>query len=246
MTDTTGTTEWTAGVLVATMSDVKVKASGVKVAAPRVVAAPAQPRTPAQHDRRSRVLSSASAMLAAGGEDSLQMKRVAEDAQVSLATVYRYFPSKDHLLLEMARARFERALARVQQADVDLAGSTPGARVSAYLLREFAAQQRQPHVTSALARVLIGTNPDYRGTHDEVQQMHLRLLSVIAHGHDSTPGYEAWMVLRVVAGCFGSATRNWIAGLLSADEARFEIALACRLLDLPADPQANRTDSASL
>ncbi|MET7422561.1 TetR/AcrR family transcriptional regulator [Dactylosporangium sp. NPDC005555] len=239
----TGTPGWTAGVLVTTMSDVKVKAPGVKVVAPRVVAAPAQPRTPAQHDRRSRVLSSASAMLTAGGEDSLQMKRVAEDARVSLATVYRYFPSKDHLLLEMARARFERALARVQQSDVDLVGSTPGARVSAYLLREFAAQQRQPHVTSALARVLIGTNPDYRGTHDEVQRMHLRLLSVIAHGHDSTPGYEAWMVLRVVAGCFGSATRNWIAGLLSADEARFEIALACRLLDLPASPAVNRTGS---
>ncbi|MEU5552024.1 MULTISPECIES: TetR/AcrR family transcriptional regulator [unclassified Micromonospora] len=222
-----------------------VKASAVKVAASRVVAAPAQPRTPAQHDRRSRVLASASAMLATGGEDALQMKRVAEDARVSLATVYRYFPSKDHLLLAMARARFERALVRVQQADIDLAGSTAGERVSAYLLREFAAQQRQPHVTSALARVLIGTNPDYRETHDEVQQMHLRLLSVIAHGHDSTPGYEAWMVLRVVAGCFGSATRNWIAGLLSADEARFEIALACRLLDLPPESVGSRTGSVS-
>jgi hypothetical protein len=37
----------------------------------------------------------------------------------------------------------------------------------------------------------------------------------------------------VVVGCFGSATRSWIAGLQSADETRFEIALACRLLDLP-------------
>ncbi|QOC92127.1 TetR/AcrR family transcriptional regulator [Micromonospora craniellae] len=222
-----------------------VKASAVKVAASRVVAAPAQPRTPAQHDRRSRVLASASVMLAVGGEDALQMKRVAEDARVSLATVYRYFPSKDHLLLAMARARFERALVRVQQADIEPTGTTPGERVSGYLLREFAAQQRQPHVTSALARVLVGTNPDYRETHDEVQQMHLRLLSVIAHGHDSTPGYEAWMVLRVVAGCFGSATRNWIAGLLSADEARFEIALACRLLDLPSKPVSGRTGSDS-
>nr|BFE55915.1 TetR family transcriptional regulator [Dactylosporangium thailandense] len=215
------------------MFDVNVKAPAV-----RAVAAPAQPRTPAQHDRRDRVLATASALLASGGEDELQMKRVAEEARVSLATVYRYFPSKDHLLLAMARARFERALTRVQQGDVDLTGSTPGERVGAYLLREFAAQQRRPHVTAALARVLVGTNPDYRETHDEVQRMHLRLLSVIAHGHDGAPGYEAWMVLRVVAGCFGSATRNWLAGLLSADEARFEIALACRLLDLPAPPVA--------
>lgn len=206
--------------------------SGVNTSAPPRIPAPAQPRTPAQHDRRSRVLASAAAMLTAGGEESLQMKRVAEDARVSLATVYRYFPSKDHLLLAIARARFERALTRMQDKPVDLVGSTPAERVSAYLLREFAAQQRQPHVTSALARVLVATNPEHRDTHDDVQRMHLRVLSLIAHGHDSTPGYEAWMALRVVAGCFGSATRNWIAGLLSADEARFEIALACRLLDL--------------
>ncbi len=245
MTDKSGAAEWTPGRSVATMSHVKAEGSVRKIAASRVVAAPAQPRTPSQRDRRSRVLASASAMLTAGGEDSLQMKRVAEAARVSLATVYRYFPSKDHLLLAIARGRFERALARVQESAIDVAGSTPGDRVSSYLLREFAAQQRQPHVTSALARVLTGTNPDYRETHDEVQQMHLRLLSVIAYGGD-TPGYEAWMVLRVVAGCFGSATRNWIAGLLSADEARFEIALACRLLDLPAASATSRTDSVSL
>jgi TetR/AcrR family transcriptional regulator, cholesterol catabolism regulator len=215
---------WTAEPPMATMSGVKTL---------RVVATPAQPRTPAQHDRRSRVLVAASAMLTSGGEDSLQMKRVADEARVSLATVYRYFPSKDHLLLAIARSRFERALAKVQGAAVDLTGSSPGERVSAYLLREFAAQQRQPQVTMALARVLSAANPDHRDTYDDVQRMHLRLLSVIAHGHDSTPGYEAWMALRVVVGCFGTATRSWIAGLLSADEARFEIALACRLLDLP-------------
>jgi AcrR family transcriptional regulator len=139
------------------------------------------------------------------------MKRVADEARVSLATVYRYFPSKDHLLLAIARSRFERALAKVQGAAVDLTGSSPGERVSAYLLREFAAQQRQPQVTMALARVLSAANPDHRDTYDD----------------------EAWMALRVVVGCFGTATRSWIAGLLSADEARFEIALACRLLDLP-------------
>lgn len=210
-----------------------VKPSRAAASSPRTVQAPAEPRTPAQHERRSRVLVSAAAMLRSGGEDSLQMKRVAEDARVSLATVYRYFPSKDNLLLAIARSRFERALTKAQETPVDLDSSTPAERVRAYLLREFAAQQRHPHVTSALARVLSAANLDHRDTYDEVQRMHVRLLATVAYGRDTTPGYEAWMALRVVTGCFGNATRNWIAGLLSADEARFEIALACRLLDPP-------------
>lgn len=204
----------------------------------RALPEPAQPRTPAQRDRRSRVLASAATMLADGGVESLQMKRVAEEARVSLATVYRYFPSKDHLLLAIARMRFERALARVRENPVDLTDSTPAERVGAYLQREFTAQQRQPHVTSALAQVLSAVHPEYRDTYAEVQRIHMQLLCLIAHGRDTAPGYEAWMALRVVTGCFGTATRNWIAGLISADEARYEIALACRLLDLPAHQAA--------
>lgn len=37
---------------------------------------------------------------------ALQMKDLAQRADVSLATLYRYFPAKDHVLLP-ARARFE-------------------------------------------------------------------------------------------------------------------------------------------
>src|ERR1700744_6794165 len=73
---------------------------------------PASPSTPAQHDRYQRILAAATAMLATGGEDALQMKELAERAVVSLATLYRYFPSKDHLLLAISQARYENALRR--------------------------------------------------------------------------------------------------------------------------------------
>jgi AcrR family transcriptional regulator len=52
-------------------------------------AEPAVPSTPAQHGRRDRILESAAAILAAGGEDALQMKELAQRADVSLATLYR-------------------------------------------------------------------------------------------------------------------------------------------------------------
>jgi len=62
-------------------------------------AEPAVPSTPAQHGRRDRILETATVILNAGGEDALQMKELAQRADVSLATLYRYFPAKDHVLL---------------------------------------------------------------------------------------------------------------------------------------------------
>jgi TetR/AcrR family transcriptional regulator, cholesterol catabolism regulator len=37
----------------------------------------------------------------------------------------------------------------------------------------------------------------------------------------------------VVADVFTAATRRWLAGVSSPAQARFEIRLGCRLLDLP-------------
>ncbi|HEX8007159.1 MAG TPA: helix-turn-helix domain-containing protein, partial [Trebonia sp.] len=74
---------------------------------------PATPSTPAQHDRYERMLQAATAMLAVGGEERLQMKELAERADVSLATLYRYFPSKDHVMLAITYSRYENALRRV-------------------------------------------------------------------------------------------------------------------------------------
>ena len=75
---------------------------------------PAVPSTPAQHGRHDRILEAATAMLAAGGEDALQMKELSQRADVSLATLYRYFPAKDHVLLAITLSRYERALTRVR------------------------------------------------------------------------------------------------------------------------------------
>ena len=95
---------------------------------------PALPSTPAQHGRYDRILATATAMLALGGEDLLQMKELAQRADVSLATLYRYFPAKDYVLLAIAVGRYENALRRVTDETPD--GATPAERVTSHLLRE--------------------------------------------------------------------------------------------------------------
>jgi TetR/AcrR family transcriptional regulator, cholesterol catabolism regulator len=194
------------------------------------VAGPAVPSTPAQHDRRDRILDTASAMLSIGGEDALQMKELSQRADVSLATVYRYFPAKDHVLLAITLSRYERALARVQ-GEPPRAG-TVRERVTRHLLREFRAEQREPRLTAALSRAVSETSRSYSATIERIERLHLQVLRHVAAAGGPLAGRQD-AVLPVVADVFTAATRRWLAGVSSPAAARFEIRVGCRLLDLP-------------
>ena len=72
----------------------------------------------AQRDRRKRILDATIALAPEGGFDAVQMRAVAEQADVALGTLYRYFPSKIHLLVSALGREFERAEAALRrQAD---------------------------------------------------------------------------------------------------------------------------------
>lgn len=53
-----------------------------------------------QPERRVAVVDAAAALADGGGYEAVTMKRVAERSGVALATIYRWFGSKDHLLSE--------------------------------------------------------------------------------------------------------------------------------------------------
>src|ERR1700733_15645242 len=76
-------------------------------------ALPAVPETPAQQARYDRVIAVATDVLSAGALEAVQMKDLAQRAGLSLATLYRYFPSKDYLLLAVALASYQAALRKV-------------------------------------------------------------------------------------------------------------------------------------
>ena len=191
---------------------------------------PATPSTPAQHSRYARMLQVATTMLASGGEEALQMKELADRAEVSLATLYRYFPSKDHVLLAISDSRYENALRRVVSEAPR--GDTVQERVTNHMMREFRAGQRDQLLTAALAKVLTDTRAEYRPVIAKVEQTHLRVLEhVAAAGGPVSP--ELRQRLRIVGDVFGAATRRWLAGVSSAAQARFEIRMGCYLLNVP-------------
>ena len=53
----------------------------------------------AQRERRQRILDATLALASRGGYDAVQMRAVADRADVALGTLYRYFASKESLFL---------------------------------------------------------------------------------------------------------------------------------------------------
>src|SRR6187431_874291 len=81
----------------------------------------------AQRDRRKRILDATIALATKGGYDAVQMRAVAENADVALGTLYRYFPSKIHLLVSGLAREFEQAQEKLDRRPIP--GETPGERV---------------------------------------------------------------------------------------------------------------------
>ena len=82
----------------------------------------------AQRERRKRILDATLAIASKGGYEAVQMRAVAERADVAVGTLYRYFPSKVHLLVSALGREFERIDAKTDRAA--LAGGTPYQRLS--------------------------------------------------------------------------------------------------------------------
>jgi TetR/AcrR family transcriptional regulator, cholesterol catabolism regulator len=198
-------------------------------------AGPAIPSTAAQHGRHDRILAAATVMLAAGGEDALQMKDLSQRAGVSVATLYRYFPAKDHVLLAILLSRYTAALEQITAETP--AGDTARERVTSHLLREFRAEQREPRLTAALVRVISETSRSYSEIIERVEHLHLQMVEHVA-GAGRPVSAEQRELLPVVLAIFGVASRRWLAGVASPAQARFEIRVGCRLLDLPDDAVA--------
>ena len=93
-----------------------------------------------QAARRRRVLDAALRLAERGGFDAVQMRDVATEANVALGTVYRYFTSKERLLLEAMVEEIEALASRLESRPP--VGATPADRIVEVLSRGTASLQR--------------------------------------------------------------------------------------------------------
>ena len=109
-----------------------------------------------QQERRDRIVRAAITLLEHGEYDAIQMRDVAQEAGVALATVYRYFTSKEHLyaaaLLEWA-ANFP-----AREQSKRSGGGSDEARLRALMRRAVRAFERYPQMMRV--EIVIESSPD--------------------------------------------------------------------------------------
>jgi len=178
------------------------------------------------------VIAVATDVLSAGGLEAVQMKDLSQRAGVPLATLYRYFPSKDYLLLAVALASYQAALRKVSAEATR--GGTVRERVALHLRREFRAQQRSQPLTAAVAAAMTGGGRSYSSIIEAAEHTHAQIVRHVAAG-SSPLSEQQEKLLTVVLDIKGAATRWWLAGIYSVADVEAQIEIGCQLLELPDD-----------
>jgi AcrR family transcriptional regulator len=186
--------------------------------------------SPAQRERRSRMLDSAIKLAADGGYDAVQMREVADGAGVALGTLYRYFPSKVHLLVAALANQFEAAEAIT--ASRAITGVTAHERVMKILSRTTVALQKQPQLTEALVRSFMFADASVL---EEIERVGNSLTRMIARAIAGSPDHnqataEEAAITRVIADVWLSTLVSWANGRSAADEVEKSMDVAVSLL----------------
>jgi TetR/AcrR family transcriptional regulator, cholesterol catabolism regulator len=180
----------------------------------------------AQRDRRKRILDATLALAAKGGYDAVQMRAVAERADVALGTLYRYFPSKIHLLVSGLARELERSRDRLERSPVP--GDTPYDRVLFVLARVTRSMQRDPLLTEAMTRAFMFADPSAAAEVNAVAKLMEDMLTGAMH--DGEPSADERAIARVIGDVWLSNLVAWVTRRASANDVSSHLELAARLL----------------
>jgi AcrR family transcriptional regulator len=180
----------------------------------------------AQRERRKRILDATLALASKGGYDAVQMRAVAERADVALGTLYRYFPSKIHLLVSALTQEFERMQEKLDRKP--LPGDTPAERMMYVLSRVTRTMQRDPMLTEAMTRAFMFADPSAAAEVNAVANQMVRMFTRAMH--DSEPSADDIATARVIGDVWLSNLVAWVTRRASADDVAGRLELAARLL----------------
>jgi TetR/AcrR family transcriptional regulator, cholesterol catabolism regulator len=190
----------------------------------------------AQRERRKRILDAAIALASKGGFEQMQMRAVAERADVALGTLYRYFPSKIHLLVSALAAQFEQARETFDRKPIP--GDTPADRVMYVLGRTTRTLQRDPNLTEALTRAFMFADASVANEIHVVGMHVTRMLmaamrdpqEVVSAGELAEPTEEEIAIAKVIGDVWLASLVQWVTGRASANDVAKSMDVAVHLL----------------
>ncbi|CCM62665.1 MAG: TetR family transcriptional regulator [Candidatus Microthrix sp.] len=187
--------------------------------------------TPEQLERRRRLIDAAFELGAAGGYEAVHMRDVAATANVALATIYRNFTSKDHLLAEAMSEWTGRLRDRVAQRPPK--GDNPTDQMIDVLDRACATMARQPKLSKALVRAMASPDAGVRSSGGAVRSSIADVGDPILAHLDADTRAD---ILAVLGHVWYSALITWANGRTDFDTVADELHRACRVLISPYNP----------
>lgn len=178
----------------------------------------------AQRERRKRILDATLALASKGGYDAVQMRAVAERADVAVGTLYRYFPSKVHLLVSALSREFE----QIEGKRKPLAGSTPQERMHLLLTQITRMMQRDPLLTEAMTRAFMFADASAAAEVDRVGKVMDRVFARAMN--DGEPTERQLAIARVISDVWLSNLVAWLTRRASATDVTERLELTVDLL----------------
>ncbi len=165
-------------------------------------------------------------LAAEGGYDGVQMRNVAERADVALATVYHYFTSKDHLLAESMTEWLDRFRRRAMAKPA--VGATTLERVLDILDRIVEAMGENELVTTALISGFVAEGEEVAACQEN---LHSTFSAMFSEAFEPRfPTEERDQIVRSLEHVWFSALIGWKNGWLTYDRAAGDLQAAAHML----------------
>jgi TetR/AcrR family transcriptional regulator, cholesterol catabolism regulator len=145
---------------------------------------------------------------------------------VALGTLYRYFPSKIHLLVSGLAREFERLQEKLNRAPIP--GDTPYDRMLYVLSRMTRSMQREPMLAEAMTRAFMFADPSAAAEVNAVARLMEQILTRAIH--EGEPSGDDKAIARVIGDVWLSNLVAWVTRRASANDVTNHLELAARLL----------------
>ena len=184
--------------------------------------------TASQRARRERILAATVELASHGGFDSVQMREVADKAEVALGTLYRYFPSKIHLLVSAMAEEVERIRDRALRQPPT--SNDPCERVLQVLERAFRALQRAPGFSSAMVRAVMSADETVAEEVERVTNAMTSLVTIAMYGQAHEPDEHDRLVANVIGKVWLTDIQSWLSGRTTPEQMWADLSAAVRLI----------------
>ncbi len=185
--------------------------------------------THAQQARRDRIVAAGLALLGERDFDKIQVKDVAEEANVALGTLYHYFASKEHLFAEVLVCWA--ATLRTNISRNPLRGTTDAQRLTQVINRSVRAFQRQPSLARLVATLETSSDPFAA---EILARLAQTTNDIYVEAIQSVDRETAQRIVAVVDAVLAARLRSWVAGRISIATVTDDLADAITLLLEPA------------